>query len=62
MKNILTYFVLLFTGLLLFSCDKPAPTELVDDLENDFEIEFLHFMEEKHAKTKFNRIGPDIPV
>jgi hypothetical protein len=41
MKNILTYLVLLITGLLLFSCDKPAPTELVDDLENDFEIEFL---------------------
>lgn len=41
MKNILTYFVLLISGLILFSCDKPAPTELIDDLENDFEIEFL---------------------
>ena len=41
MKNILTYLVLLITGFILFRCDKPAPTELVDDLENDFEIEFL---------------------
>jgi hypothetical protein len=41
MKNILTYFVLLFTGLLLFSCDKPAPTELVNDLTDDFEVEIL---------------------
>lgn len=41
MKNILTYLVLLLTGLILFSCDKPAPTELVDDLSNDFEVEFL---------------------
>jgi len=41
MKNIFVYITLLFTGLILFSCDKPAPTELVDDLENDFEIEFL---------------------
>jgi hypothetical protein len=41
MKNILIYIVLFTTGLLLFSCDKPAPTELIDDLENDFEIEFL---------------------
>jgi len=41
MKNILTYLVLLNTGFILFSCDKPAPTQLVDDLENDFEIEFL---------------------
>jgi hypothetical protein len=41
MKNILAYIVLLLTGLLLFSCDKPAPTELVDDVTDDFEIEIL---------------------
>jgi hypothetical protein len=41
MKNILTYLVLLLTGLLLFSCDKPAPTELVADMTDDFEIEIL---------------------
>ncbi|MBT8380518.1 MAG: hypothetical protein KJN64_14975 [Ignavibacteria bacterium] len=41
MKNILTYIVLFLTGLILFSCDKPAPTELVDDLTDDFEIEIL---------------------
>ena len=41
MKNILTYLVILISGFILFSCDKPAPTQLVDDLENDFEIEFL---------------------
>jgi hypothetical protein len=41
MKNILTYIAILLTGLFLFSCDKPAPTELVDDLTDDFEIEIL---------------------
>jgi len=41
MKNILTYLVIFITGLLLFSCDKPAPTELVSDSPDDFEVEIL---------------------
>jgi hypothetical protein len=41
MKNILTYFVFFITGLLLYSCDKPAPTELVDDVTDEFEVEIL---------------------
>ncbi len=41
MKNILTYFVIFITGLLLFSCDKPAPTELVNDVPDELEVEIL---------------------
>jgi hypothetical protein len=41
MKNILTYFVIFITGLLLFSCDKPAPTELINDVPDELEVEIL---------------------
>jgi hypothetical protein len=41
MKNILIYIVLFTTGLSLFSCDKPAPTELIDDFTDDLEVEIL---------------------
>lgn len=37
MKKIFTYLVFFFFGLLLFSCDKPAPTELVEDSVDEFE-------------------------
>ena len=35
MKSLVKYFVIIATGLILFSCDKPAPTELVDDSTKD---------------------------
>jgi hypothetical protein len=42
MKKILTYLVIFASALILFSCDKPAPTQLVDDTNNDFEVELLN--------------------
>ncbi|MCH7774768.1 MAG: hypothetical protein IH784_10245 [Bacteroidetes bacterium] len=33
MKNLLTYLFIASVGLFLFGCDKPAPTELIDDTE-----------------------------
>ena len=35
MKSLVKYFVVIAAGLILFSCDKPAPTELVDDSANN---------------------------
>jgi hypothetical protein len=42
MKKILTYLVIFASALILFSCDKPAPTQLVDDTNSDFEVELLN--------------------
>jgi len=42
MKNILIYSTILIFGFILFSCDKPAPTQLVDDATNDLEVELLN--------------------
>jgi len=42
MKKILTYLIIPATIFLLVSCDKPAPTQLVDDSDNDFEVELLN--------------------
>src|SRR3989304_4834905 len=36
MKKLITYLVLISIGLILFGCDKPAPTELIDDSIGDF--------------------------
>ena len=33
MKNLLTYLFIAWIGLILFGCDKPAPTELIDDTD-----------------------------
>jgi len=33
MKNLLTYLFIASLGLFLFGCDKPAPTELIDDTD-----------------------------
>ncbi len=41
MKNILTYLTLFSLVLILFGCDKPAPTELIDNVADEFEIEIL---------------------
>lgn len=42
MKKILTYLIISASIFLLVSCDKPAPTQLVDDTNNDYEIELLN--------------------
>ena len=33
MKKLLTYLFIVSVGLFLFGCDKPAPTELIDDTD-----------------------------
>lgn len=40
MKNLLTYLAILSIALILNSCDKPAPTELIDDTP-ELEVELL---------------------
>ncbi|MBE0572901.1 MAG: hypothetical protein IH618_15270 [Ignavibacteriaceae bacterium] len=42
MKKILTYLIISTSIFILFSCDKPAPTQLVDDTNNDLEVELLN--------------------
>ena len=42
MKKILTYLIISVSVLLLVSCDKPAPTQLIDDTNNDYEVELLN--------------------
>lgn len=42
MKKILTYLFILASIFILVSCDKPAPTQLVDDTNNDLEVELLN--------------------
>ena len=41
MKKILTYLIISASVFLLVSCDKPAPTQLIDDTNNDYEVELL---------------------
>ncbi len=42
MKNLLTYLFIVSVGLFLFGCDKPAPTELFDDSQEELaEYEIL---------------------
>ena len=42
MKKILTYLIISASIFLLISCDKPAPTQLIDDTDGDFEVELLN--------------------
>jgi len=42
MKKILTYLIIPATVFLIVSCDKPAPTQLVDDTDNNYEVELLN--------------------
>jgi hypothetical protein len=42
MKKFLTYLIVSTSIFLLVSCDKPAPTQLVDDTDSDFEVELLN--------------------
>ena len=42
MKKILTYLTISASIFLLVSCDKPAPTQLIDDTNNDYEVELLN--------------------
>ena len=42
MKKIVTYLIILCSALLFFACDKPAPTELIDDSQEELaEYEIL---------------------
>jgi hypothetical protein len=51
MKKILTYLIISASIFFLFSCDKPAPTQLVDDTNNDYEVELLNKDLENHYYT-----------
>jgi len=51
MKNILTYLLISASAFVFYSCDKPAPTELFDDSENEFEIELLNKDFDNHYFT-----------
>ena len=42
MKKILTYLVISASAFIFFSCDKPAPTQLFDDTNNELEVELLN--------------------
>jgi hypothetical protein len=41
MKKILTYLSIFSLIFILYSCDKPAPTELVDDTDSELEVEVI---------------------
>jgi len=42
MKKLLTYLMISVSVFILVSCDKPAPTQLVDDTTDEFEVELLN--------------------
>ena len=42
MKKLLTYLIISASVFILVSCDKPAPTQLVDDTSDEFEVELLN--------------------
>src|SRR4030065_2621037 len=42
MKKILTYLIISASAFIFFSCDKPAPTQLIDDTSGEFEVELLN--------------------
>ena len=42
MKKILTYLMISVSVFILVSCDKPAPTHLIDDTTDEFEVELLN--------------------
>jgi hypothetical protein len=55
MKKLLTYLIISASIFLLVSCDKPAPTQLVDDSTDDFEVELLN----KDLENQFSITGSD---
>ena len=55
MKKILTYLIISASVFLLVSCDKPAPTQLVDDTNGDFEVELLN----KDLEDQYYTSGSD---
>jgi hypothetical protein len=55
MKKILTYLIISASIFFLVSCDKPAPTQLVDDTNNDFEVELLN----KDLDNEYYNSGSD---
>jgi hypothetical protein len=42
MKRLLTYLTISASVFVLVSCDKPAPTQLIDDTTDEFEVELLN--------------------
>jgi len=55
MKKILTYLIISASIFLLVSCDKPAPTQLVDDTNGEFEVELLN----KDLEDQYYTSGSD---
>jgi hypothetical protein len=55
MKKILTYLLISASVFLIVSCDKPAPTQLVDDTNNDYEVELLN----KDLENQYYTSGSD---
>ena len=55
MKKILTYLLISASVFLIVSCDKPAPTQLVDDTNGDFEVELLN----KDLEDQYYTSGSD---
>jgi hypothetical protein len=54
MKNLLTYLILFLAGIVFWSCDNPAPTELIDDT-SELEIEILN----KDINNQYYNSGVD---
>lgn len=42
MKKLLTYLIISASVFIMVSCDKPAPTQLIDDTTDEFEVELLN--------------------
>ena len=55
MKKILIYSFISASIFIFFSCDKPAPTQLVDDTNNELEVELLN----KDLDDQFVTSGSD---
>ena len=55
MKKILIYSFLFASMFFFFSCDKPAPTQLVDDTQNELEVELLN----NNLETQYLTSGAD---
>ena len=55
MKKILTFLTISASVFLLASCDKPAPTQLIDDTNNDYEVELLN----KDLENQYYTSGSD---
>ena len=55
MKKILIYSFISASIFIFFSCDKPAPTQLVDDTNNELEVELLN----KNLDDQYINSGAD---